>query len=748
MDSIKVIDMLRKGIILVVIVAFVVNAANAVEGMWLPIMLKKYNIEQMQAEGFKLSAEDIYDINKASLKDAIVGLVRLSKPFRHFCTGEIVSPEGLVLTNHHCGFGAIQKHSTVENNLLKDGFWAMNKNEELTNEGIGMCLLKRMEDVTAKVLVNIPDGADAYIRDSVIQSNIAIIEEDAIKETHYLAKVKPFFAGNEYYLSVYEIFRDIRLVGAPPSAIGKFGGDTDNWMWPRHTGDFSMFRIYANKDNEPADYNDENIPYKPLMHLPIAIDEIKKDDFTMVMGYPGTTEEYLPSFAINLRANVTNPARIKIRTEVINIMKTGMLTSPEVRIQYSSKVAHKANGWKKRIGENKGLVRLNAIEKKQEQEKLFTDWVNQNEERIKEYGDIFNNYEDLYGQLNEYQFVYAYFNESILGTELIDLAGSYSDLFEYKKESNNEDVEMKIDDLTKKTKNFFKDYHRPTDKKLFVALLSFYYNDVDAKYHPKSFSAIDKKYKGDYEACFINLFEKSMFNNPEKLNNFLNNYSVSKNKKLSSDPVMKLFIESMYVYHNSVSPYLVSIKQDISNLHKTYVKGIRELNSDKIYFPDANSTFRIAYGKVDNYIPSDAVEYKCFTTLQGIMEKDNPDIFDYDVPQRLRDLYKSKNFGEYANSDGTMPVCFTASNHTTGGNSGSPVLNADGHLIGINFDRNWEGTMSDLMYDPEMCRNITLDARYILFIIDKYAGAKHLVNEMTLVKESKQNPQAIKKEKK
>lgn len=730
--------MLNKTLSTIIIVFTVVNT-YAVEGMWLPILLDKYNIEEMQASGFKLTTQDIYDINEASLKDAIVGLVRLDNPFHHFCSGEIISSQGLVLTNHHCGYGAIQKHSSVENDLLKDGFWAMSKEEELANENLGMCILKRMEDVTAQVLENTAGVSNPYVHDSIIYENILRIEKEAIIGTHYMAKVKPFYSGNEFYLSVYEIFSDIRLVSAPPSAIGKFGGDTDNWMWPRHTGDFSMFRIYADSTNKPANYSPNNIPYKPKKHLEISTNGIDQDDFTMVMGYPGTTEEYLPSFAINMRMNVTNPTRINIRNKAINIMKADMNNSAEVRIKYSAKVASMANGYKKWIGENRGLKRLNATKRKQEQEKAFMKWVSQDSLRNIRYGFVIEKYEEFYNELSKYQLIHTYLNESVFGAEIIELAEDISPLIDLNKDISEEDLAKEIEKQKKRVKSFFKDYNKSTDKKLFIALLSIYYNQADKEFQLPIFNAISKKYKGNHQAYFSDLFDKSIFKDSVKLNAFLNNYEAGKNNALFKDPAIRIYDESIDIYYDKVRPHLLSLYDDINILHKIYVKGLLEFENEKKFFPDANSTFRIAYGKIDNYKPRDAVEYHYATTLDGIIEKDNPDIFDYNVPQELRNLYQNKDFGNYANEDGKMPVCFTASNHTTGGNSGSPVLNAMGQLIGINFDRNWEGTMSDLMYDPYMCRNITLDIRYILFIIDKYAGATHLINELSIVRNEKEN---------
>ncbi len=710
----------------------------AVEGMWLPILLKKYNMEEMKAKGFKLSAEDIYSINQASIKDAVVGLVRTSNPFHHFCTGEIISSEGLLLTNHHCGYGAIQTHSSVENDYLTDGFWAMSKKEELVNDGLGVCFLKRMEDVTEKVLAKIPENVDINYRDSVIKATILTLEKEAAEDGKYAAKIKPFFSGNEYYLSVYKIYSDIRLVGAPPSAIGKFGGDTDNWMWPRHTGDFSLFRIYANKENEPADYSEDNVPFKPEKFLKIAIDGVEKGDFTMVMGYPGTTQEYLPSFAIELQANVINPIRIEIRTKGLQIMKAAQETDPAIRIKYASKVAGMANGWKKWIGENKGLLRMEAIYQKKKQEETFQKWTEKTSNRKEQFGTLLNKYKAIYTQSKEPEKVATYFSESIFEQECIDFSGNFRKLQTINKNTPTEELEKLKKSLKSSTVNFFKDHDLETDKKLFLAFISFFYNDVEKTYHPEIFNLIDTKFKGDIEEFTEFVYHKSIFPYQEKTNEFIDNYTYSKFKKLQKDPIYTIYEQSRTIYFSKVYEPLKAINEEKKELHRLFVKGLREMQPDKVFFPDANSTFRVAYGQIDDYIPMDAVAYKHVTTLDGIMEKDNPGIYDYKVPEKLKELYKDKDYGNYANTDGSMPVCFIASNHTTGGNSGSPILNDKGHLIGINFDRNWEGTMSDLMYDPDMCRNISLDIRYILFIVDKFAGAQHLIDEMILVKSKPQ----------
>ncbi len=707
--------------------------SRADEGMWLPILLEKYNIEAMQEKGCKLTAEDIYSINQASLKDAVVGLVRTSSPFHNFCTGELISNEGLFITNHHCGYRQIQQHSSVEHDYLTDGFWAMQQSDELPNEGIGAALFKRMEDVTEKVLANIPEDASDKVQDSIITAHIASIEEEAVAGTHYQAKVHPFFAGNEYYLTVIEVFKDVRLVGAPPSAIGKFGGDTDNWMWPRHTGDFSLFRIYADTTNMPADIDDDNVPYHPIKHFEISLKGVHKGDFTMVYGYPGTTEEYLPSYAVKMRAETINPIRIDIRTQALNIMKADMQNDAKVRIQYSAKVAGMANGWKKWIGENRGLKRLNAIEKKQELEKEFQQWVKRSFDRGLVYDDIIGNYAKLYTDLEEKQAIYTYMSETVFNMEMVTMVRNLRDLLALNSESDEETIQKTIAATKAKAEKLFKDYNRPTDQKLFALYISTYNEKVAPQYQPESFHIINQKFNGDARAYADDLFASSILNNKEELYKFLDTYSPKKSKKLRKDAIFQLYSQVVDIYYEQVRPDLIQINLDLTKLDKIYMQGLREFQADKTFYPDANSTLRIAYGVVDDYKPRDAVYYTHQTSLKGIMEKDNPDIYDYRVPERLKELYENADFGRYADSSGYMPVCFTASNHTTGGNSGSPVLNAEGQLIGINFDRNWEGTMSDLMYDPEMCRNISLDIRYALFLIDKFAGASHLIEEMTLV---------------
>ncbi|PLX20819.1 MAG: serine protease [Salinivirgaceae bacterium] len=724
--------MLRKRLLaLVLAILIILPLARADEGMWIPILLKKHTIEQMHKAGFKLTAEDIYDINKASLKDAVVGLGRAGRPFSHFCTAELISDEGLIITNHHCGFRAIQQHSTVEHDYLTDGFWAYSKEEELANPGITASFLKRMEDVTDKVLEGITEDMTEEERGVKIQENQKAIIAAAEEGTNYRANIKQFFAGNEFYLSVYEIFEDVRLVGAPPSAIGKFGGDTDNWSWPRHTGDFSLFRIYASKENMPAEYAKDNQPLKPIKHFEISLKGINKGDFTMVLGYPGTTEQYIPSYAVQLKKDHINPLRIKLRGTRLEVMNKYMENDKAVRIQYASKYAGISNGWKKWIGENKGLERFETVKNKQELEAKFKDWAKKNPK----YNGIVDEYEKQYKELTLLQEGFYYAIESALNIEIVSYAGQFSRLYrDAQKEDNEAYIKTDIERLVGRTESHFKDYYKPIDKEITAKVLDIYYNGVPEQYRAPIIDSLHKKFNGDFEAYAAYLFDNSVFANKEKVDNFLENFKAEDLAVIENDPAFILYTEVVNYYRANIQPAYAAISDTIDILDRKYVDGLRKMQPDKIFYPDANSTFRVAFGKINGYEPRDRVKYSYQTTLKGIIEKDNPDIYDYRVPQKLKNLYNAKDFGKYTNSTGEVPVCFIGTNHTTGGNSGSPVLDAEGRLIGINFDRAWEGVMSDITYKPEICRNIMLDMRYVLFIVDKFANAQNLINEMSIVK--------------
>ena len=693
------------------------------EGMWIPMLLKKYNIEDMQKEGFKLTAEDIYDINKASLKDAVIGLGREGQPFFHFCTGEIISNEGLVVTNHHCSFDMIQNHSSLEHNYLRDGFWAKTKAEELANPGVTASILVRMEDVTEKVKAQLSPEMTEQEKNAKITSICKQLEAEAVKGTNLMANIKPYFNGNQYFMSVFKIYKDVRLVGAPPSAIGKFGGDTDNWMWPRHTGDFSVLRIYADANNEPAAYSADNKPYRPATFFKISNKGVQEGDFTMVFGYPGTTNEYLTSYAIEQLQNIENPHKIAIRTAKLNIINDAMESDELLRIKYASKAASVANAWKKWQGETKGLKRFNTIALKQQQEKEFLQWAADK----KEYNSLLNQYKELYQKRKDLILAASYLNEA--GKRGAEIVGWAADIYK-KLNVSAEKLEEAKEQLKAGAEEFYKDYDAATDQKILVEMLRLYNQNLTPDWIPEEVQLANRK-KG-IEAYVQTLFSKSILADQENTMELIAQATPDTYKKLEKDPAYRLSLSMNTFYAQNIFPELAKIEKEITRLNQIWLAGLMEMQPDKTFYADANSTLRVAYGKVQGYSPCDAVYYKHYTTLNGIMEKDNPEIYDYNVPQRLREIYQNQDFGNYT-QNGEIPVCFIATNHTTGGNSGSPVLNAEGHLIGLNFDRAWDGVMSDMQYDAEICRNISVDIRYVLFIIDKLAGASHLIDEMVIV---------------
>ncbi len=702
-------------------------SAHADEGMWLPLLLKKYNEADMQSKGLKLSAEDIYSVNNASLKDAVVR-------FGGGCTGELISAGGLLLTNHHCGYSSIQNHSTVEKDYLKDGFWAMDRNEELPNSGLTATFLVRMEDVTEQVLEGVTDEMSESQRESIITVNSRDIEKTAEEGNQYRATVKAFYYGSEFYMFVTETYRDVRLVGAPPSSIGKFGGDTDNWMWPRHTGDFSLFRIYANINNEPADYSPSNVPYKPKHHFPISLSGVKENDFTMIFGFPGRTEEYLTSFAVERTLNVVNPIGIKIREQKLKLMKEEMNKSREVWLKYAGKYASISNYYKKWKGENRGLKKLDAIAKKQAQEEQFQQWANGTVERKAKYGNLLPRFEAIYTEQEKYEKALALINEAAFGIDLILYAYRFQSLertsqSEY---ATNEEVASKVKSLQEHAEKRFQNYYPELEKKMFPALIEIYFNETDESLQPDIYNTIMKKYKGDYQKYANHVLSKSIFTDKGRMDKFLSSYKKSSVKKLLKDPGYALFNAIFTTYQEKIKPENREAYDKLDVMMRTYIQGLREMQDTRIFYPDANSTLRLSYGKVEGYFPNDSTEYQPFTHLEGMMDKYKPGDEEFDIPEKLIQLYKTKDYGRYG-YENKMPVCFIASNHTTGGNSGSPIINGEGQLVGTNFDRNWEGTMSDIMYDPTQVRNISVDIRYTLFIIDKFAGASHLINEMTLV---------------
>ena len=719
---------MKKLIVALLLVMLAIPFARSDEGMWIPLLIEKFNIEIMQEKGFKLTAEDIYSVNRACMKDGVM-------IFGGGCTAELISPEGLLITNHHCGYGRIQSHSSLEHDYLTDGFWAMSREEELTNPGLTVTFLKYMEDVTDRVMSGIKRRMSEEERNKIIESNISEIVAEASGGNHYSAFVRPFYMGNQFFLFVNETYRDVRLVGAPPSAIGKFGGDTDNWMWPRHTGDFSLFRIYADKDNMPADYSEDNVPYKPAYHFPISLKGVDEGDFTMVFGYPGGTSQYVPSYHISMLIDYVYPKMIELRGTKLDIIKEDMYADPEVRIKYSSKDAGISNSWKRWIGEKSGMERLGTIEKKKEFEKEFTAWVKEKRKREKDYGYLLDSYKSLYEQMQEYYLVNSYTSETIgrSGVEAIGLAASFIPLIEaVNSKADNDEIKGILERLSSGISRFFHNYNMPTDKKLFVAMLELYGKNLDEKWQVPEYRDMYSSCNGNFEIIADDIYMQSVFTNHEKAAQFVSNFD--------SHLISELEIDPLYILAKGVNAFLdeqvrekyIKISGEIADLDRLYMKAQMELAQDKVLWPDANFTLRVAYGEVGGYEPRDAVYYTHYTTLEGIMEKDNPEIYDYDVPAKLKKLYYAKDYGRY-DQDGKMPVCFIADNHTTGGNSGSPVINAEGHLIGVNFDRAWEGVMSDLMFNPEQSRNISLDIRYALFLIDKFAGAGYLLDEMTLI---------------
>ncbi len=714
---------LHRPALLFILILFLKQSLFAGEGMWIPALLAKYNEADMIKKGLRITADDIYSINHASLKDAIV-------LFGRGCTGELVSDQGLLLTNHHCGYSSIQRHSTVDHDYLTDGFWAMSPADELHNPGLTVQFLIRMEDVTERIFAELTDQMTEPEKQQKIKEVSDQIISEATENTTYNASVKPLYYGNQYFLYVMETYKDVRLVGAPPSAIGKFGGDTDNWIWPRHTGDFSVFRIYSAPDGSPAEYSPDNIPLKPKKHFKISLKGVKEGDFSMVYGYPFTTKEYLPSVAVGLIQNEEYPVRIDLRTQRLKIMAAAMENDPATRIQYASKYAGVANGWKKWQGVIRGLKNAGTIDNKKAFEKKVQMQIVRHPGLAARYGDIYGNFDQVYAGFAPLNNWVTWFSESVWAIEAIRFARSFSSLEKFTE--NNDELQAGLEKLKKAGSNFFKDYNPEVDKKICATMLEDFSKNIKAEEQPEEFRELVNKFDGDFEKLTEYLFSKSVFDSESELNKFLSAYSVNKLKKLQRDPVYSLMNAFINYYSENIYLKMQAYQLQIDLLMRKYMALQMEIRKDELLYPDANATLRLTYGKVAGYSPGDGIQNRYYTTLKGIMEKDNPDVYDYDVPERLKELYKNKDYGRYG-ENGEMHVGFIAKNHTSGGNSGSPVLNADGHLIGINFDRNWEGTMSDFNYDQSVCRNISLDIRYCLFIIDKFAHAGYLVDEMDLV---------------
>ena len=721
------------GFILAVLFAAPISL-KADEGMWLPMFVKRLNEVDMQAAGLQLTAEELYSINNSSLKDAIVS-------FSGFCTGEVISAEGLLLTNHHCGYGAIQDHSSVENDYLTDGFWAMDRSKELENPDLFVDFLIRMEDVTERVLAVVNDEMTEDERAQAIDAEMKAIKTEATEGNIYICKVKSFYEGNEFYMFMYERFSDIRLVGAPPSSVGKYGGDTDNWMWPRHTGDFSMFRIYAAPDGTPAAYAEENVPLTKELreknnafyhHLPVSLEGVENDDFTMVWGYPGSTDRFLTSWGVEQMLDIKAPTIVDIRDLKLNIMKKHMDADPAVRIQYASKYAQTANYWKYFIGQSKGLKRLGVYEKKQAIEADFTAFANSSDSNKAKYGEALSLIEQAYAASDATEKGANFLSEvGIRGTDVI--------LFTYRANRmieqllGTEDAEQKaalISQLQASASEHFKNYNAALDEEQFAKLFAKYQTDVDASQHPSFFAHVDKKYKGDFANFAAKMYAKSFFTDEARFNAFI----LAPNAKKLSKDLAAMSAGSIVQSYFSMGAVTAESDAMLGKGNRLFVDGLRKMDPDKVYYPNANSTMRTTYGTVGDYVPADAVHYDYVTTLDGVIEKYVPGDHEFDLPQGLIDLYDAKDYGQYADKNGDLIINFIHNTDITGGNSGSPVINAKGHLIGTAFDGNWEAMSGDIAFEPELQRTISCDIRYVLFIVDKYAGATHLIEEMDLVK--------------
>lgn len=704
---------------------------KADEGMWLPMFLKRLNYVDMQKQGLQLTPEEIYSVNNSSLKDAIVRLGG------GFCTGEIISDQGLMLTNHHCGFSVIQENSTKENNYLRDGFWAM-KNADEIPAGFSVSFLVKMEDVTAQILpqlgVELTEGQRAEKADSIINA----IEETAGTDNEYDIQVKSFYNGNEYYMFVYETFGDVRFVGAPPSSIGKYGGDTDNWMWPRHTGDFTLFRVYADADNKPTkEYSEDNKPYTPKHSLPVNIADRRAGDYSMIFGYPGSTDRYLSSYGVEMAVNISQPAIVKLRRQVLDIYEAEMAKDEQTYINYADKQASVANYWKYFKGQTAGLKRLKIYDKKKSEEDAFEAWVAKDSKRTEEYKNVITNYDQGYQELSKIILKSTYDIEAIYRIESVSLAWRSRSLLAALGTDDDEKKTKAIESTKSAAQKHFKEFSYTIDKQVFTAMMKAYSMDIPVDQQPKMFKDLVAKFKGDFNKMADKIYSKSIFTSAERMMDFLNKPKASTIEKDYLYQIAKTIILEDYVQNLGAQKRVIDEKLD--NAGRLYLKGIREMNPKKAYAPDANSTMRVTYGSVKDYFPRDAVYYNYYTTIEGIMEKEDPKNPEFVVPAKLKELYIKKDYGQYANSKGEMIVNFISNNDITGGNSGSPVINGRGELIGTAFDGNWEAMSGDIAFETELQRTISVDIRYTMFIIDKYAGAKHLIDEMKIIRDLSPN---------
>ena len=704
---------------------FVIQTQAQQGGMWIPSLLKGMNETEMKNLGMKMSVKEIYDVNNSSIKDAV-------PHFNGGCTSEVISPKGLILTNHHCGYSQIQSHSNVEHDYLNDGFWAYKMEDELPNENLTVTFIVKIEDVTTAVLNGTATLTNEAEKQKKIQENISALSNSLPKENWQENKIRTFYEGNQYMLFVTETFTDVRLVGAPPTSIGKFGSDTDNWVWPRHTGDFSLFRIYADKNNHPAKYSKDNVPYTPKHFLPISLDGVAEDDFTLVFGYPGKTNEYLPAVAIEQIVNELNPAKIEIRDKALKVTDGFMRKDKAIKIQYASKYAGIANYWKKWIGETQGLKKSNAVAAKKEAEKAFQQKIVKAGKQ-KEYGTLLTDFDKNYAAIAPYALAKEYYAETVQrNTELLSTGLKLVQLEQIYNTRGEQAFNDRKTNLINSLADFYKNFNASVDEKVFEQLIDLYSKQPSKQFLPQNLMNVDAK------NLATEVYSKSKIKDYDSLKKLLSGDAKTVITNLNTDPAFTLVKQLSDKYNKEIAPKYDEINLTITALQRTYMKAQLELNTDSRIFPDANSTLRVTYGKVKGYEPKDATYYEPVTYLEGVMEKYVPGDYEFDVPAKLIDLYNKKDYGPYS-ENGKMPVNFIGTNHTTGGNSGSPAIDAHGNLIGLNFDRVWEGTMSDIYYDPSICRNIMVDIRYVLFIMDKYAGAKNLISELKLVHPKKVN---------
>lgn len=689
------------------------------EGMWLPMFIKDYNYEEMQRLGLKMTPEQMYDINNSSLKDAIIQL-------GNFCTGEIVSKDGLMFTNHHCGYGAIADHSTEEHDYLKYGFWAKNRGEELPNPGLTATFLVRMDDVTKLVLDGVTSQTTEKERVSITEKAIKKLQDENSENGKYTVVIKPFYEGNEYYMFVYSIYKDVRLVGAPPSGIGKFGGETDNWMWPRHTGDFSVFRIYSAPDGSPAEYSPNNIPLQPKHHLPVNLKGIEIGDFSMTWGFPGRTERFMTSFEVNNEINIENPALIEVCDALLPVIQEEMLNSDKIRIGYASHFAGMSNAWKNKQGATASLKQLKVPERKAAQEKAVEEWIKKDSERVKKYAAALSDIEKACATLDPIAMrAYTYSNYSLYITKTLMAPYRLRNTKPGKDEKNFS--EEKIKSLLEVYTSLMEGTDPATEGKVIAASLKLW-EKLPQENRPEIYEYINKNFKGDYAKFGEAVATKSIFGNVQNYTKFLNAPSL---KKYEADPLVRYFEAVFKVLLQGQASY-AGYSNQLNISRRQYIAALKEMQGANPMYPDANSTMRMSYGQVLDYYPVDGVHYLHYTTSQGILDKDNPGDPEFEVPTKLKDLILAKDFGRYCSND-TLNVCFLSNNDITGGNSGSPVINGNGEIIGIAFDGNWEALSSDIVFNPELQRCINVDIRYVLFIIDKFGGAGYLLDEMTII---------------